>query len=147
MNNMPKKQPTREEVMWRMSTMKSDINTQRKINAFLGRKSYEMFSSQAEFEAAYAAWRKHIEEEDEARFAAAIESANPHARVVTKTWPFGGFHLRRGNVVYVKVYPTGPMVTRTNGSMQGMVGKSNWSDINEHTMLVRDAKREFATVG
>lgn len=123
--------------------MNIGISTQRKINAFFGRKPYEMFGSQAELEAAYKTWREHVDAEDEARYQKAVKTAGWYARVVTSTWQLGRFHLRRGDVVYVKAYPERLMVTRTDGSMRGMVGASNWPDINAHTMLVKNARREL----
>lgn len=124
--------------------MKVNISTMRKVNEWLGREPYADFATTADYERAYKAWRESVATDDDARFAKAIETAERHAYIVTKTWSLGSFHLRRGDVVYVKDYPAGPMVTRTRGTVQEALATSDWPSIHEHTISAWNARKKHA---
>lgn len=121
--------------------MKVNISTMRKVNEWLGREPYADFATTADYECAYKAWRESVAKDDDARFAKALETANRHAFIVTKTWCLGNFHLRRGDVIYVKDYPNGPMVTRTRGSVQEALATSDWPSISEHAVSAWYARK------
>ena len=120
--------------------MNISMSRLRKINLFLGREPYALFNTTKELEEAHNLYIEHLIEADEKRFEDALKNAPRDARVVTKTWPLNGKALRKGEVIYIKNYPQQPMITRTRGSMQGQVDSTNWKDINEHTIKVRDAR-------
>lgn len=122
--------------------MKYNMSTICKMNEFLGR-GRNSFMTQELADATYPEWRKSIENEDEKRYADALESAPHGSYVVKDAWSRDGKTLRKGTVVYA--YDTrniyGHIMICTSKSRQAMAWTCSKSELAAHTTFINRNKK------